>query len=132
MLHSGVRGTYLSECIVGHSEVRDAQTGIIFYSFRRPFPQCPHIPLLILSFYFPPSLSLLPFLFLHFFFFYITKNRKFYGRTRPVAPCTYIREICQSSLQTLHRKDFIFSSVLFFLFFPFCETTVALILSNIL
>lgn len=120
MLHSGVRGTYLSECIVGHSEVRDAQTGIIFYSFRRPFPQCPHIPLLILPSYFPPSLfsplSLSPLL-----FFYITKNRKFYGRTRPVAPRTYIREICQSSLQTLHRKDFIFSSVLFFFFFPFMK-----------
>lgn len=29
----GVRGTYLSECIAGHGEVRDAQTRIIFYSF---------------------------------------------------------------------------------------------------
>lgn len=36
-----VRSTYLSECIVGAMakyKVRDAQTRIIFYSFRRTFP----------------------------------------------------------------------------------------------
>lgn len=92
----GVRGTYLSECIVGHGKVRDAQTRIIFYSFRWPFPLWPHI-----SLPFPASLSLF-FIHIHIcMYIYIYKyiKQRIEDFTRPATPYISVRYV-----KAVHRR----------------------------